>query len=350
MRIIVLNSQVPFIKGGAEYLEDNLVSELQLRGHQVESIKIPFKWYPIPSLKKSVSILYNLDLTELIGGEADLVICLKYPTYCIDHPCKVVWLCHQHREAYDLWSKMTKYIPDITLRKNLKNFVKITDNFSLKTCRKVFTISKNVSFRLNKYNKIKSEAVYPPIRFKSSDDTISYENFFFVPSRITRLKRQDLVLKAFKNVSVDFNLVIAGPIDDKIYFEELNEYIFKNGLKRRVKILGNITDEKLVYYYQNCSSVIFIPFDEDYGLVTLEAFAQSKAVISTTDSGGPTEFIENGKNGYLSEPNSQDLYECLLKLTSRDNAKKLGIYSREYFMKKNISWDTTIEKLLSVVK
>lgn len=350
MRIIVINSQVPFIKGGAEYLEENLVSELQLRGHQVESVKIPFKWYPIPSLKKSVSILYNLDLTELIGGEADLVICLKYPTYCIDHPRKVVWLCHQHREAYDLWSTMTKYIPDIKSRKNLKHFVKLTDNASLKSCRKVFTISKNVSLRLKKYNNIESEATYPPIRFKSFDDTIYYENFFFVPSRITRLKRQDLVLKAFKNINLNFNLIIAGPIDDKIYFEELNEYIIKNNLKKRVKILGNITDEKLVYFYKNCNSVIFIPIDEDYGLITLEAFVHSKAVISTTDSGGPTEFIENGKNGYLSEPKPQALYECLLKLTSRDNAINLGKYSREYFMKKNISWDTTIEKLLSVVK
>ena len=50
MKIAVCSVQVPFVKGGAEYLCDNLYSELIKRHYEVEYIKIPFKWYPLQEL------------------------------------------------------------------------------------------------------------------------------------------------------------------------------------------------------------------------------------------------------------------------------------------------------------
>ena len=46
MRIAIATVQVPFIRGGAEILVDMLRDELKKRGHQVDVITIPFKWYP----------------------------------------------------------------------------------------------------------------------------------------------------------------------------------------------------------------------------------------------------------------------------------------------------------------
>ena len=50
MKITILNNQAPFIRGGAEYLADSLAGKLQGRGHRVEVLRIPFKWYPLEAI------------------------------------------------------------------------------------------------------------------------------------------------------------------------------------------------------------------------------------------------------------------------------------------------------------
>jgi glycosyltransferase involved in cell wall biosynthesis len=47
------------------------------------------------------------------------------------------------------------------------------------------------------------------------------------------------------------------------------------------------------------SAVLFAPYQEDYGYVTLEAFLSRKPVITARDSGGTLEFVEDGVNGYV---------------------------------------------------
>ncbi len=46
MRIAVCLPQVPFAHGGAEVLAESLVVELRRRGHTVDLVTVPFKWYP----------------------------------------------------------------------------------------------------------------------------------------------------------------------------------------------------------------------------------------------------------------------------------------------------------------
>jgi hypothetical protein len=46
MKIVVCEAQVPFIRGGAEALSQELVREFRDRGFDTEQISIPFKWYP----------------------------------------------------------------------------------------------------------------------------------------------------------------------------------------------------------------------------------------------------------------------------------------------------------------
>ena len=61
----------------------------------------------------------------------------------------------------------------------------------------------------------------------------------------------------------------------------------------------------LVDLYAGALAVVFPPFDEDYGYVTLEAFLARKPVITTTDAGGPLEFVDDGVTGLVVEPHSR---------------------------------------------
>ena len=59
--------------------------------------------------------------------------------------------------------------------------------------------------------------------------------------------------------------------------------------------------------YAKALAVIYPPIDEDFGYVTLEAMLARKPIVVCLDSGGPLEFVRNGENGLIVEPNAEDL-------------------------------------------
>mgnify|MGYP003351933028 CR=1 FL=1 len=59
-------------------------------------------------------------------------------------------------------------------------------------------------------------------------------------------------------------------------------------------------------------AVVFTPHDEDYGFVTVEAFASAKAVITCQDSGGPTELVRAGQNGWIAPPTADGLAQAMV--------------------------------------
>ena len=98
LRVLIATTRVPFIEGGAELHAEGLRRALAEAGHKTEILSIPFKWYP------PERILDQMLACRLMGaGEADCLIGLKFPAYLIPHANKVVWLLHQHRQAYELW-------------------------------------------------------------------------------------------------------------------------------------------------------------------------------------------------------------------------------------------------------
>src|SRR5258707_5569399 len=103
MRVVIATAQVPFIRGGAEVLADGLGCALRSQGHEAEIVAIPFKWYPPERILEHMLACRLLDLSESAGTPVDRVIALKFPSYLVTHSCKVLWLLHQHRQAYDLW-------------------------------------------------------------------------------------------------------------------------------------------------------------------------------------------------------------------------------------------------------
>src|SRR5438094_925943 len=76
----------------------------------------------------------------------------------------------------------------------------------------------------------------------------------------------------------------------------------ESGVADRVRFTGGIDDQQLVDLYAGAFAVAFPPYDEDYGYVTLEAFLARKPVITTSDAGGPLEFVDDGVTGLVTEP------------------------------------------------
>ncbi|HEX2345332.1 MAG TPA: hypothetical protein VHI12_01990, partial [Gaiellaceae bacterium] len=102
MRIAVCAPQVLFERGGTEILAESLAEQLRRRDHEVEEIRLPFKWYPGAAALREALQWRLLDLDQTHSTPVDLVIATKFPSYAIRHPNKVVWLVHQFRQAYEL--------------------------------------------------------------------------------------------------------------------------------------------------------------------------------------------------------------------------------------------------------
>ena len=87
-------------------------------------------------------------------------------------------------------------------------------------------------------------------------------------------------------------------------------------------LAGPLTEPQLLDHLARCRAVCFPPFEEDYGFVTVEAFASRKAVVTCRDSGGPAELVEDGVSGFVCDPTPQSLAAALRRLMDDAGARR----------------------------
>lgn len=322
-----------------------LVSAIHRAGHNVDLVTMPFRFEPLQAIKRSMEIWLEENLLCLNGYTVDRAICLKFPDYYAQHPQKVVWLIHQHRPVYDLWS--TSYdggLSDIVEGKRLRSRIMKEDLRALGKCRKRFTISQNVTNRLAKFNGLDSIPLYHPPAGSGNFYTAEAYAYIFYPSRLEILKRQDLLIQAMALVRSPVVALLAGSGGQRMALHRLIE---EKGLTPRVRLLGNIDEEEKYAYYAHALGVFFGPFDEDYGCVTLEAMLAAKPVITCTDSGGPLEFVIDGMTGFIVKPEPEAVADAIDWLYEHQNAaREMGHAAFDHYHSLEISWDRVVERLL----
>jgi glycosyltransferase involved in cell wall biosynthesis len=342
VKIAIVTNAVPFIYGGAEFHADALKDSLLHAGHDVEVIRIPFQWDP-PEL-----ILHQILAVRLMRLEnVDRVIAMKFPAYYIQHPNKIIWLIHQFRQAYDLWGTEHQRIPDTPAGVTVRRVIIQADNAFIPEARKIFTNNPVVAERLERYNQILAEPLYPPPQDIAMFHEGGQGDYYFCPSRINRSKRQSLMIEAMRYCKTDARLVLVGPPDSPDDLNECQSLIHRYGLKDRVELRGTfIPQEEKVQLFANALGCIFVPSNEDHGLVTLEAYQSCKPVITTSDSGGVLAFVEDNRSGRVVAPAAEALAEAMDDLfVARDKARSMGAAGLETVRRLNITWDNVVTKL-----
>jgi len=342
MKILIVSTIVPFIKGGGTFIVDWLDQILKKYGHESEVIKIPFHSYA-PEMVEQMLALRLLDVKDY----ADLLIAVRYPSYVIDHPNKVLWLLHQFRQIYDLWGTPHGDIPCTPENQQVRETIIQSDNLYLRQAKKIYTISKVVSGRLKRYNDIDSEVLYPPLMDAQKYRCQEAGDYLFYPSRITTPKRQYLAIESMKYTRSKAKLIIAGSPDTPEQLDHINSIVEKNHLQNKVKIIGNwISQDEKIDLFANALGCLFIPYEEDYGYVTLEAYYSRKPVITCSDSGGVVELVEDGVTGKIVPPEPKAIAEAIDSLFfNRAQAAKLGQAGYQKLSSMNISWDRVVEKI-----
>jgi glycosyltransferase involved in cell wall biosynthesis len=104
----------------------------------------------------------------------------------------------------------------------------------------------------------------------------------------------------------------------------------------------------MVSLYAGALGVCYLPFDEDYGYVTLEGMLSAKPLVVAGDGGGATEFVSDGEEGFVSDPEPRALAECLDRLyADRDGARRMGRRGLDKIKSMNLTWRNVVEKIIS---
>lgn len=377
MRIaIVAPSPVPFEVGGAEKLWWGILEFINKHtAHQCELIKIPTKENSFWDLIESYFKFYKLDLSYF-----DMVISTKYPAWMVQHHNHHIYLQHCLRGLYDTYHLTNLPLELSTDNKSIVNIINLItndvcidivfnaifelksdqsvpsfvydfpgpfirqllhffDNKAMQRVKKFSAISNTVINRKNYYpNNIKINRIYHPSNLTDFNNA-SY-SYFFTASRLDSAKRIEMIVCAYIKAETDIPLKIAGtgPLYNKLLAQTKHD--------PRIEILGFISDDDLMIHYSHAYAVLFVPFYEDYGLITIEAMMCEKPVLTFNDTGGVVEFVEDKVTGLVCEPSIDKLSENIDFISSNpDLCMKMGKEAKKKVQ--SITWKNTIDTLLN---
>jgi glycosyltransferase involved in cell wall biosynthesis len=348
MRVVIVTVQVPFVRGGAEILAEGLRAALEAAGHQTEIVAIPSRWRPPESLLDCMLACRLLDLSDITSVTIDCAIVLKFPAYLVRHPNKVVWLLHQHRAAYDLWDNGVGELVHSPNGAHVREAIRQADRRFIGEARGVFTISRNVSRRLQAYSGIGSTHLYPPVSDADRYVAAEPERYLFFPSRLSFMKRQSLVLEALARTRHPVHVRFAGVGDSPAESDALIRLARVLGVERRVEWLGWVSDAEKRRQYAQALGVVFPPLDEDYGYVALEAMLAARPLITCSDSGGPLEFVRHGETGLVADPTPESLGAAMDALwEDPGQAMGWGRAGRQGYDGLDLTWPSVVRRLLA---
>ena len=337
MDVLVCATQMPFMRGGLELMVENLVGALEAAGHRAEAVSVPAAWDRERVFDAAMA-------WRMVPLDADLVIPVNFPAYFARHPNKVTWLAHQHRAAYDglgqEWSDIGLDDASLSDHRQLVDW----DIRALSESRNRFTISGVVAERMRRWCGLSAVPLYqpPPLADRLKPRSAGVGDHIFCPTRLEGNKRPGLFLEGLAAMQHRVPAVLAGRGS---LSESLAVDIERLRLDGRVQMPGFVSDDALVDLFRDATAVVYAPFDEDYGFVTLQAFLAGVPVVTAADSGGVLEWVEHEVTGLVTDGTPESMGAALDRLVSDpDLAKRLGAAGRQRVV--GLSWEHVVNTLL----
>lgn len=368
---LISPSHVPFMLGGAERLWRNMCEEISsVTNNNVDIINIPAPEGNFWEIIDSYKTFYGLNLNHF-----DMVISGKNPCWMVQHSNHIVYMLHPLRGVYDtyplfhlplevnknipllmdlardcdkgietgeLFSKLTYLqahsdaalkeelnIPSPFLRKVLHRL----DANALSKVRRIHPISDTVKNRTSYFHgREVAQSLPPPSGLQVR--RAAPAGYFLTYSRLDGAKRIDLIIEAFKKTTISMELKVVGQGPELQRLKQLA------ACDERIKFLGRLADEDLIQVIAEAYSICFTPYQEDYGLVTIEALKAGKPVITTSDAGGPLDFVKDGINGFVCMPDPVDIGDAITRIAGIGNYLEFASAAQQSVA--HINWKTLI--------
>lgn len=198
----------------------------------------------------------------------------------------------------------------------------------------------------------KIHVVYPPITFPW-EDVITFrepdeiKKILFI-GRFTFFKGGDSFISALKLLSIKYQATLVGDGPER---DRLERLVCKEELANHVRFTGWMHYESLPSLYES-HDLLVVPsrWPEPFGSVGPQAAAYGKPAVAY-DVGAVSEWILDGKTGYLANPGeTKDLARKMeLCLSNAEKLIEMGKAARE-LAKASFSTDAHYKSLLKLVE
>jgi glycosyltransferase involved in cell wall biosynthesis len=346
MRIAVCHPRTPFTRGDAATHAERLVLALRQAGHEAEVVLMAWTWHPGSALLHQMGVWRSLDLAESNGLTIDAVIPLTFPAYLVRHERKIVWIIHEQRTMRERWGDRSTDPARRDEAAMVHEAIRAADRVALDEAERVFVNSTNAQRRLWDSLRVVSEPLYHRSPLTESLLALGpgpYGDVIVAPVRLDGSQRQALAIEAMRYVRYDLRLLLVGrgPCENG-----LRTLIENQGLGGRVGIEVDPSRERLLELLSKALAVYHGPFEEDFGYVMLEGFAARRPVVTLSDSGGPLEFVLDGRTGLVAEPEPRAIAESFDRLfEDRALVARLGVTGRA-LLEEIPSWTEVVARLL----
>ncbi|MCP2500359.1 MAG: glycosyltransferase family 4 protein [Deltaproteobacteria bacterium] len=157
------------------------------------------------------------------------------------------------------------------------------------------------------------------------------DKFLFVTiGRLVKRKNLEDLLHVFQDVqkTTPSILLIIGDGPEKENLENLAKQL---GIAGEIRILGRVSDAEKFQYLGVSDMYLSTAIHEGFGIVFLEAMECGLPVISY-DRGGQTDFLREGKTGYLVGLGNRKNFELKIKelLNSNPLRTEIGAHNKNY--------------------
>ena len=303
--IMILAKHIPFDVYTGYFIPKNVYPELNEQ--TVYSPRDKRLYYGFNQLYLRYQFNYEFNKLKtkkydnyLLFGGASLHLAKKH------HPN--VWYCNTPtRWIYDLFGW------ELKKRNTIKKIpyamycflMRMIDKNNVEHVDRIIANSINVSKRIKKTYGRTSKVIYPPVdtnKFKF----IESGDFFLSPTRLDPIRRVDLIVEAFQRMPDKKLVVIGGG-------SEYDKIVEMASIYPNISILGWVSDDILADLYGKCMATVYMPMDEDFGLIPIESMSSGKPCIGVNE-GGVKETIVDGKTGYLIDADVESIVDAVYRM------------------------------------
>jgi len=183
--------------------------------------------------------------------------------------------------------------------------------------------------------KLKNCIVIPnPIKTPQENKKYERENIIISIGRLINTKHFDHLINIFGKINLDnWKLIIIGGDSLKQNNSiNLQNQIKEMEMKDKIILIG--TQKNIEEYLLRAKIFAFTSSSEGFPNVIGEAMSAGLPVVAYDCVAGPSEMIQNGKNGFLIPLFDEKMFEKKLRylMTHEEEAKKMGEYARESIM------------------
>jgi len=170
----------------------------------------------------------------------------------------------------------------------------------------------------------------------------------FCAARISAAKNTLALLQGFRQLiaeGLDVELRLAGSPTKAGYYRRVEEFIEKEGLAGRVKLLGQLNPDSIRRELGSAAVFTLVSLQENAPMAIEEAMAAGVPVVTSNRCGMPY-MVCDGESGYLVDPNDpEDIARRLRQLLMDDTlraamGKKSRQIAEDHFHADKVAWRT----------